>query len=135
MNVQDRKFTLSFCIFLSYSPNPSFPRPKKQPPMQPPKISFAYNFKVSSSDDGLNKDSDTDNPTTVWKFQNLRVGFSGKVRNNFSYKLQFEGFNRADINTGILDHAELTYRMKAFRITIGNPKGIVYGWKQNLQDH
>lgn len=98
-----------------------------------PNIGFAYKFELANNDDGLNKDADADTPTTKWRLKELRIGFSGEAGPNAFYEVEINGANTGTTNTGIIDHAEFWLKpLKGLELRIGNPKGLVYGWRQKL---
>ena len=100
--------------------------------MAAPKVGLAYKFQMVNSDDGLNKDADADVPTTTLRTAALRINFSGEGSPGFSYDVEIDGANTGMTNTGIIDHAELHFKRNNATVTVGNPKGLVFGWRQKL---
>lgn len=97
-----------------------------------PKIGFSYNFQIKSDDDGLDKDAGTDQATTSIGIEALFINFSGSPADSFYYSIGINGADTGTTNTGVLDHAELTYTKKKLSILIGNPKANTYGWRYKL---
>ncbi len=129
MNCRKVLFVISFVLFYPYS---IFAENNVKPKIKLPDFHFAYNYEVKRSDDGLYKDAGTDKGTITNRLRDLRVGLSGEGTKNFFYDIEFNGANTSEVNTAIIDHAELKLVHNKFTFVIGTPKGSVYGWRQKL---
>lgn len=92
-----------------------------------PEFKFQYRFGLNYNDDGLKKDSKTDEPYTSLGLDVFRLLMDGKIGSNLSYslRLKLEGSDPRN-----LDYGYVTWKMSNdHSISMGRMKVRDYGWE------